>query len=485
MKEKVVIVGAGIAGFTAGINLLQRGYDVTIIEKNKDVGGLCFGYFVNGHYIDACFHWLMGTNKKSSLYKEWKNIGAFDKDTKFTHLPSVGTFEYEGTKVTFYRNLNKTEKELIKISPEDKKMIHKFIESSRHMGSIMGLVLKNVKFSYEEIIHDLPKSGHLMKSMRQTREAYSENFVHPAIRFAMKNAQTGYNNMFFFFDFYGLFSTGNADVPIGGAYYMVERIKNRFLSLGGKLLLNTEVKKLLVRKGHISGAKTEKKVIRGDYYISTVDPQYTNKKLLGKKYGSRFFNYLERTVDKRSISSCFNVYLAINADMSNFDVPTVFNIKPTKIGSKEVTSLLVRSYHFDPAFIKDGKTTVSLFVDQNQDDYKYFSTMDEETFKEVSGRMAKSLINVFLEKYPRFKGKIELLSYFTPRELKARTNSSFGSIQSYSFTNRGMMYIHNGKHKKVDNLYQCGQWNRAIGGTPTALLSALDVVKEFDKKDDK
>ena len=47
------------------------------------------------------------------------------------------------------------------------------------------------------------------------------------------------------------------------------------------------------------------------------------------------------------------------------------------------------------------------------------------------------------------------------------------------------MYIYNGKHKKVDNLYQCGQWNRAIGGTPTALLSALDVVKEFDKKNDK
>ena len=482
MKEKVVIVGAGIAGLTCGVNLLEKGYDVTIIEKNKDVGGLCFGYFVDGHYIDACFHWLMGSNKKSNLYKEWKNIGGIDKTTKFISLPKLATFEYEGTKVTFYRNLDKTEKELIKIAPQDKRAIHRFIEATRKMGSIMGMVLKNKKIAHEEIVKDLNRYGHIMRSMRQTREAYAEkNFTNPVLKFAIKNAQTGYNNMFFFFDFYGLFSQGNADVPEGGAYYFVERIKNKFLSLGGKLLVNTEVEKLFVRNGHISGAKTNKEIIRGDYYISTVDPQFTNKKLLGKKYSSRFFNYLERTVDKRSISSCFNVYIIVDADMSKLDVPTIFNIKPTKIGSKDIDSLLVRSYHFDKSFIKDGKTTVSLFVDQDQNDYKYFASMDEATYKEVSKKMANSLIDLFLTKYPEYKGKVKLLSFFTPRDIKARTNTSFGSIQSYSFTDKGLMFIAGVKHKKVDNLYQCGQWNRAIGGTPTALLSALDVVKEFEK----
>ena len=480
MKEKIVIVGAGIAGFTCGINLLKKGYDVTIIEKNEDVGGLCFGYFVDGHYIDACFHWLMGTNKKSSLYKEWKNIGAINKDTKFSHLSTLGTYEYEGTKVTFYRDLKKTEKELLKLSPEDKKAIRKFIGATRDMGSIMGLILKNVKLSYSEIIHDLPHSGHIMKSMRESRETYSKRFKHPAIQFALKNAQTGYNNMFFFFDFYGLFTTGNADVPIGGAYYFVERIKNKYLELGGKLLLNKEVKKLLVRNGHITGAETDNEIIRGDYFISSVDPTFTNKKLLGKKYSLRFFNFLERTVDKRSISSCFNVYIAVEADMSKFDVPTIFNIKPTKIGAKDITSLLVRSYHFDPVhFIKDDKTTVSLFVDQNQDDYRYFASLSKEKYQEVTSEMANNLIELFVEKYPELKGKVRLLSYFTPIELKERTNSSFGSIQSYSFTDKGMMYIHNPKHKKVDNLYLCGQWNRAIGGTPTALLTALEVCKLF------
>ena len=35
------------------------------------------------------------------------HIEKISKDTKFTHLPSIGTFDYEGTKITLYRNLNK------------------------------------------------------------------------------------------------------------------------------------------------------------------------------------------------------------------------------------------------------------------------------------------------------------------------------------------------------------------------------------------
>ena len=37
--EKVVIAGAGITGMTAALYLLEAGFDVTILEKNKDVGG--------------------------------------------------------------------------------------------------------------------------------------------------------------------------------------------------------------------------------------------------------------------------------------------------------------------------------------------------------------------------------------------------------------------------------------------------------------
>lgn len=42
-KKKLIIIGAGISGMTAGIYALDNGYDVTIYEKHFIPGGQCTG----------------------------------------------------------------------------------------------------------------------------------------------------------------------------------------------------------------------------------------------------------------------------------------------------------------------------------------------------------------------------------------------------------------------------------------------------------
>ena len=39
MSRKVIVVGAGVSGIAAGVELQQRGFDVTLLEKNDYVGG--------------------------------------------------------------------------------------------------------------------------------------------------------------------------------------------------------------------------------------------------------------------------------------------------------------------------------------------------------------------------------------------------------------------------------------------------------------
>ena len=59
MKKKIVIIGGGISGLTAGIFALRNGYDATILEKNSSVGGLCTGWNRKGWYIDGCIHQIL------------------------------------------------------------------------------------------------------------------------------------------------------------------------------------------------------------------------------------------------------------------------------------------------------------------------------------------------------------------------------------------------------------------------------------------
>ena len=43
-KEKVVIIGGGIAGLAAGIYALNAGFEAEIYEKNAIPGGECMGW---------------------------------------------------------------------------------------------------------------------------------------------------------------------------------------------------------------------------------------------------------------------------------------------------------------------------------------------------------------------------------------------------------------------------------------------------------
>ena len=54
MKKKVVIIGAGPAGLTAGYELLKRSkeYDVTIIEEDSLVGGISKTVYYKGNRMD-------------------------------------------------------------------------------------------------------------------------------------------------------------------------------------------------------------------------------------------------------------------------------------------------------------------------------------------------------------------------------------------------------------------------------------------------
>jgi phytoene dehydrogenase-like protein len=69
--KKVVIIGGGLSGLSTGVYACKHGYDVTIVEKNEKVGGLCATWYVDGCTIDGCIHWLTGssTGRMKPIYE--------------------------------------------------------------------------------------------------------------------------------------------------------------------------------------------------------------------------------------------------------------------------------------------------------------------------------------------------------------------------------------------------------------------------------
>lgn len=70
--KRFVVIGAGLAGLSTAYKLLQQGAEVTVLEKNKEVGGLAQTIKYKDFYFDFSAHRFAA--KKESLIKEMKQI---------------------------------------------------------------------------------------------------------------------------------------------------------------------------------------------------------------------------------------------------------------------------------------------------------------------------------------------------------------------------------------------------------------------------
>ena len=164
--KKLVIIGGGIAGLTAGVLLQKNGFKTEIYEKNALPGGQCIGWKREGYFIDNCIHWLTGTRPGSALHELWKEIGAF------------------GDGVELHK------KEMLALSLEDEKEINKLMKYVS-MAETMTVPVEK-PFDAMNLI-DYMKLGMSMKAMGKVMKEYGNmdinelamRFKHPLIQRAI------------------------------------------------------------------------------------------------------------------------------------------------------------------------------------------------------------------------------------------------------------------------------------------------------------
>lgn len=69
MSKKVIIIGAGVAGLSAGIYARRSGFDVTILEQHSIPGGMCTSWKRKGYLFEGAMHWLTGSSPKTEVYQ--------------------------------------------------------------------------------------------------------------------------------------------------------------------------------------------------------------------------------------------------------------------------------------------------------------------------------------------------------------------------------------------------------------------------------
>lgn len=134
MKKNMVIIGAGIAGLSAGCYAQMNGYDTVIFEKHDKPGGLCTSWQRKGYLIDGCVHYLMGTSDKSGYHKIWRDLGAVQGKQFVNHSEFLKIQGSDGKELVLYSDLDKLQKHLNQLAPEDHELLAEFIQITRKLS---------------------------------------------------------------------------------------------------------------------------------------------------------------------------------------------------------------------------------------------------------------------------------------------------------------------------------------------------------------
>ena len=487
--KKIVIIGGGIAGLSAGCYAKMNGYDAHIFEMHNLPGGLCTSWKRKGYIFDNCIHWLEGTMPNSPYHKIWQELGTI-QGKEFYYKEMSIKYILKDQIINLYNDPDKLAKYLKEIAPEDSDMIDKLTEIVRKF-CILGEMpltkpkeLFNIIDTFKMIKTFFPFLKFFKKYMKTTIDEFADRFKNPVLQQAIRSIKgLTPSNEFIAIPF--LIASQDAGFPWGGSLNFAKSIEQRYTYLGGKIYYGAKIKKILVTNNQAVGIQLEDgKEVKADIVISAADGYGTIFKMLDGK----FINKKIRRIYENEpvVPSYLHVSLGVNMDLSgdanlNNSVYYVYKLdKSIMIAGEEKKYIQIKNYAFDPTFAPKGKSTllVAFFSESSYWEKIY---QDKEKYQQEKKNVEDAVISSLEKIIPGIKEKIEVIDVSTPMTIIRYTNNWQGSIMGFK---RGRILNIPRTLPKLKNFYMAGQWVGDIG-LPGAACGGRDCMEIICKKDKK
>ena len=478
----LLIIGGGVSGLSAGIYAQKLGHSAVICEKLPTPGGNLTAWQRGEYWIDNCIHWLTGTNPSSPLYELWEDLGALGDNIPIYRPESLYTCACEGQTLSLFRNWNRVERDLLELSPADKREIRRLSRAVHFLQDAFGIggPRKNRGLSISSVL-----SGSLpvLRAYRMTAGELAKRFCHPLIRSFLTSFLSDQISALALLSVMAHFCGGNADVPVGGSLPMAERMATRFRDLGGELLLNKEAVGVDLEDGRAVGVRfSDGTRARADEIILTIDPAVAFPNLLKMPMTKAFAKQYQ---DPRlSRFSAYQCAFACDRAVLPFRGDYVWELPPAlafRLGSK---AIVLREFSHDPTAAPMGRTVLQIMLPCGEDAAQRAIDLrkDALSYRQKKRELAALVLEVLLQKFPALEGRIYCLDVWTPATYKRFTGTEVGSFMSFLFGAGRLPALVDGRVPGIENLRFACQWQRAPGGLPIAAESGKAAAFAIDKK---
>lgn len=528
VNQKVVIVGAGMAGLTAAAYLAREGYDVLLIDKNDRTGGLVSTLNLNGFSFDTGPRALVNSGIVKPILSEL--------EIDWQYLPnkiSIG-IEDKLMQINSMDDLQQYQQILMDLYPENELEIRNIITGIRQLSEYTRVVYEFDNPYFGNKLNDkeyvvkklLPWTFKFLQSLRKFNqykmpmEEYlngltrNQSLMDILIQHFFRGTPT-YFALGYFYVYLDYF------YPKGGTGALKNLLNEKVQNWGGQIVLNKQIVEVLPSKSVILDADGNSYAY--DHLIWAADLktlyQILNPAGLDARVSARVEDEKQHMLASKGAESVFILYLSVNREPSFFKerggehlffTPSRQGLGETlreertrlladfdRLSKAEVIKWLERFCDLNTYEVSIPVLRDSTLAPNGQTGVMISCLFDYELTKKVESagwydefkeRVENRIIDLFSKSiYPGLKDDVLSRLSATPVTINKVSGSSEGAITGWSFeAEPPVIYKLTDVGKSVltplPNVYQAGQWAYAPAGVPIAMLTAWHAYQNIKKK---
>ena len=489
MPQRVLVIGAGFAGLAAATSLADKGYDVTILEKNNMPGGRARVFQEKGFTFDMGPSWYWMPDVFETYFARFgKKPSDYYKLVRLD--PSYKVIFGPDEAVDLPAGLDQLETLFEKIELGSGPKLREFLKQAAYkydvgMNKFVWKPSRSVtEFLSLKLLYDVTRldifqsfSTHARKFFKNLRLLEIIEFPILFLGATPENTPAMYSLMN-----YAEMALGTW-YPMGGMHEIVKAMVSLAEEKGVKILLNQVVQKIDVITNQARRIVTNQGIFETDIVVAGADYNHVETKLVDSVNRNYNDDYWEKRV---MAPSSLLFYLGVGKRIPRLQHHNLFFDEDFTLHAQEIYEtprwptkpLFYASApsKTDPGVAPEGCENLFLLIPVAPD-----LTDDEETRERYF-----TIIMDRLEAYvgENIRNHLIFKRSYAHSDFKSDYNAFRGNAYGLANTLRQTALLKPSlKNKRVNNLFYTGQLTVPGPGVPPSLISGLvvadEVVKEF------
>jgi phytoene desaturase len=488
--KSVAIIGAGLAGLSAGVYARLNGYEAHILEHHCQPGGVAAAWRRDPYLIDGGIHFLMGHRPGQPMYDLYEEVGA-TRGNRFLDMREYGRFidEASGSTILLTADLDRFAVDLKNLAPAD-------------AGAIDGLIKGARAFQRSNAFADMgdpPEIAgplaplkmmwgmrHLLRYMGgqygQSVADYTRSLHDPILRQVVNDLFLPEVPVWFVLALLGMLAEGQIGLLESGSRGFVDAIEAHYRELGGEVTYNATVEEILVENDRAVGVRlADGTTHRADAVVAAGDGRRTVFELLGGRYVDE--KTRTRYEDWALMRPLFMVSWGVAREFGGEPHETTYRLaEPLTVAGSQISGFFVRLFNYSPLFAPPGKTVIQAAFETEWDYWQQLRDRPQ-AYEAEKQRVADELLARLEKHYPGLALQVEVTDAATPYTMWRYTLNHKGSYEGWLPTGKTLTATLPRTLPGLSDFYMAGQWVMPGGGVPPCLYSGRQAIQIMCQRD--